>query len=98
MHFLIAGDNGYLGTSLRHRLERDGHDVTGLTRHDPGDKQVRWDPFRAPLGVQVVENADVVVNLCGSSLLGNPHSSAYERKLFESRVATTRTLADAIVA
>ena len=96
MRILIAGDSGYLGTALRQRLERDGHEVTGLTRQDPGDDQVRWDPSRAPLGVQVVENADVVVNLTGSSLLGIPHLPSYERRLFESRVATTRTLAEAI--
>lgn len=96
MRILIAGDSGYLGTALRQRLERDGHEVTGLTRQEPRDNQVKWDPSRAPLGVQVVENADVVVNLAGSSLLGNPHSSAYERRLFESRVETTRTLSEAI--
>lgn len=98
MRFLIAGESGFLGTTLRRRLEQDGHEVTGLTRHRPGPGQVLWDPARAPLGVEVVENADVVVNLAGSSLLGNPHSSGYARALFESRVRTTRTLADAIAA
>jgi uncharacterized protein (TIGR01777 family) len=98
MRFLVAGGTGYLGTALRRRLEQDGHEVTGLTRHEPGQGQVRWDPARAPLGVEVVENADVVVNVCGSSLLGNPHSSAYARRLFDSRVQTTRTLAEAIAA
>lgn len=96
MRILIAGDSGYLGTALRRRFEHDGHQVTGLTRHAPGADQIRWDPSRAPLGVEVVENADVVVNVSGSSLLGNPHSSAYARRLFDSRVQTTRTLAEAI--
>lgn len=98
MRILLAGASGYLGTTLRHRLEQDDHQVTGLTRHEPGPDEVRWDPARAPLGTEVVENADVVVNLCGSSLLGVPHVAGYRERLFESRVRTTRTLADAIAA
>lgn len=97
MRFLIAGDSGYLGTTLRRRLERDGHEVTGLTRHRPRPDQVQWDPT-GTLDPGVVDAADVVVNLCGSSLLGNPHSASYEHRLFQSRVGTTRTLADAIAA
>ena len=96
MRFLIAGGTGYLGTALRRRLELDGHEITVLTRGAPDPGQVRWDPARVPLGVDVVENADVVVNVSGSSLLGNPHSSSYARRLFESRVQTTRVLAEAI--
>jgi len=96
MRFLIAGGTGYLGTALRRRLEQEGHQVTGLTRRTPAAGQVRWDPARAPLGVELVENADVVVNVSGSSLLGNPHSSSYARRLFDSRVQTTRVLAEAI--
>lgn len=98
MRILVAGDSGYLGTQLRRRLEGAGHEVVGLTRHDPGPGQARWDPQRAPLDVGVVERTDVVVNLCGSSLLGNPHSQAYAARLFDSRVTTTRVLADAIAA
>jgi len=96
MRILIAGGTGYLGTALRGRLERSGHEITTLTRHEPGPGQIRWAPGHSPLGVEVVENADVVINVTGSSLLGNPHSSAYARQLFQSRVDTTRTLADAI--
>ena len=96
MRFLVAGGTGYLGTSLRQRLELDGHEVTTLTRREPRSGQVRWDPGRSPLDVEVVEGVDVVVSLAGSSLLGNPHSSAYERRLYDSRVQPTRTLAEAI--
>jgi uncharacterized protein (TIGR01777 family) len=98
MRFLFAGGTGYLGTRLRRRLELDGHEITVLTRGAPEPGQVRWDPARAPLGVDVVENADVVVNVSGSSLLGNPHSSSYARRLSESRVQTTHVLAEAIAA
>ena len=40
----------------------------------------------------------MVVNLAGSPTLGNPHSEKWARELRESRVTTTRVLADAIAA
>lgn len=98
MHFLIAGDSGYLGTALRSHLEGLGHQVTGLTRGEPRADQLRWAPDTAPLGIEVVENADVVVCLTGSPLLGVPRSSKYQKALWESRIQPTRTLAEAIAA
>ena len=46
----------------------------------------------------MIEAADVVVNLAGSPTLGNPHSKKWARNLRESRVTTTRVLAEAIAA
>ena len=48
------------------------------------------------LGHEVVDEADVVVNLCGSRLLGIPYNPGYYRKLHSSRVPPTRVLAEAI--
>lgn len=96
MRYLIAGSSGFLGTQLHQRLESDGHSVTSLVRRAPGAGEVRWDPYAAPLGVEVVENHDVVVNLAGSPMLGNPHSKKWAEQLMQSRVVTTRVLAEAI--
>ncbi|KQT94389.1 hypothetical protein ASG49_05780 [Marmoricola sp. Leaf446] len=98
MRLLIAGSSGFLGTQLRERLVATGHDVTSLVRRAPGSQELRWDPYAAPLGVEVVENHDVVVNLAGSPLVGNPHSSRWARELMNSRITTTSVLADAIAA
>ena len=96
MRFLIAGSSGFLGTRLRERLGVLGHDVTQLVRRAPGPGQVRWDPYTAPLGADVVDNHDVVVNLAGTPTIGNPHSKKWAHNLMQSRVATTRVLAEAI--
>jgi uncharacterized protein (TIGR01777 family) len=96
MRFLIAGSTGFLGTRLRERLEPLGHDVTQLVRRAPGPGQVRWDPYANPLGHEVVDNHDVVVNLAGSPTAGNPHSKRWAENLMSSRVTTTRVLAEAI--
>ncbi len=98
MRFLIAGSSGFLGTRLTERLAVLGHDVTRLVRRPPGPAEVRWDPYAAPLGHEVVEHHDVVVNLAGSPNVGNPYSTRFRERLRESRVATTRVLSDAIAA
>jgi uncharacterized protein (TIGR01777 family) len=94
---LLAGASGFLGTHLREALLARGHAVTSLTRGEArrGD-QATWDPYAGTLDPALVEAADVVVNLAGSPTLGNPHSEAWARELRESRVTTTRVLADAI--
>jgi uncharacterized protein (TIGR01777 family) len=98
MRYLIAGASGFLGTRLTERLTVLGHDVTKLVRRPPGPGELRWDPYSAPLGHEVVDDHDVVVNLAGSPTIGNPHSKKWAEDLKDSRVTTTRVLADAIAA
>jgi hypothetical protein len=99
MRFLIAGSSGFLGTRLREQLGSRGHDVTSLVRRPPtGSGEIRWDPYAAGLGAEVVDNHDVVVNLAGSPTAGNPHSRKWAENLMNSRVTTTRVLAEAIAA
>lgn len=94
---LLAGASGFLGTHLRAALLARGHAVTSLTRGEArGSDQSTWDPYIARLDRDLVEAADVVVNLAGAATLGNPHSGRWARELRESRVTTTRVLADAI--
>jgi uncharacterized protein (TIGR01777 family) len=94
---LLAGASGFLGTHLREALIARGHAVTSLTRGEArGSDQATWDPYAGRLDPALVEAADVVVNLAGSPTLGNPHSESWARELRESRVTTTRVLADAI--
>lgn len=95
---LIAGSSGFLGTRLRERLQAEGHQVTPLVRRPPEDGEIRWDPYAAPLGHEVVDNADVVVNLAGAPTIGNPHSKKWREDLYTSRITTTRVIAEAIAA
>lgn len=99
MRFLIAGSSGFLGTALREHLRAEGHDVVRLVRGTArGPEEASWDPYAGRLDRDQVEQADVVVNLAGRPLLGNPHSAKYRRELRESRVRTTSVLAEAIAA
>src|SRR6476469_1659066 len=98
MRFLIAGSSGFLGTRLSEQLTGLGHEVTPLVRGHAEAGEVTWDPYRKPLEPSVVDRHDVVVNLAGSPTAGNPHSKKWAEDLMNSRVTTTRVLADAIAA
>jgi uncharacterized protein len=97
MHIVIAGASGFLGRHLTGALEARGHTTTSLTRREPTtDNESQWDPASGRLDAEVIETADVVVNVAGSPTIGNPHSKRWADNLRESRVTTTRTLAEAI--
>ncbi|MGZ5400898.1 MAG: TIGR01777 family oxidoreductase [Nocardioides sp.] len=97
MRFVIAGGSGFLGSHLIAHLRSGGHEVTQLVRREPSSPdQSRWQPAEGVIDTGVVAAADVVVNLAGSPTSGNPHSEKWARELRESRVSTTRLLADTI--
>jgi uncharacterized protein len=99
MHVLVGGASGFLGRHLVDVLRRRGHTTTSLVRREPTtDDESRWDPAAGSVDPRVVEDADVVVNVAGSPTIGVPYSRSWARNLRESRVTTTRTLAEAIAA
>jgi len=98
VQILVAGSSGFLGSALTSTLVERGHSVTALVRRTPSAGESQWDPYSGTYDRAVVEAADVVVNLAGSPTAGNPHSEKWARELRESRVTTTRVLAEAIAA
>lgn len=97
MRVVVAGSSGFLGHHLTERLRAEGHDLVRLVRRSAGaGDESQWDPYAGRLDAEVVESADVVVNLAGAPTAGNPHSTRWASELRESRVTTTRVLAEAI--
>jgi uncharacterized protein len=94
---LVAGASGLIGTELVRTLRADGHEVRRLVRRRPSaDDEVNWAPSARTMDVQAVGDVDAVVNLSGASIAKIPWTRGYRRQLVESRVAATRTLADAM--
>lgn len=99
MRVVIGGASGFLGQHLSEELRSRGHDVTRLVRRNATSAdESTWDPAVDRVDPQVIEAADVVVNLAGSPTAGNPHSQKWADELRRSRVRSTATLARAIAA
>ncbi len=94
---VVAGSSGFLGSHLVAELRGRGHEVVRLVRRAAeGGDESSWDPYAGQVDRGLVGGADVVVNLAGSPLIGNPYSKKWAREVRASRVTTTRLLAQAI--
>ncbi|MGD9962113.1 TIGR01777 family oxidoreductase [Nocardioides sp.] len=97
MRIVIAGASGFLGTHLSTALSGRGHEVVKLVRRETtASGESTWDPYSDQIDDTVIAGADVVVNLAGAPTVGNPHSKKWASALLESRVTTTRVLAEHI--
>ena len=98
MTVLIAGASGLIGTELTHQLEAHGHTVRRLVRHpSTSSAEVSWEPSAATIDARALDGVDAVVNLTGASISRIPWTNSYKRAILQSRIDTTRTLAEAIV-
>jgi uncharacterized protein len=99
MKIVLAGGSGFLGTAWRDHLAREGHEVLRLVRGEAlTASESSWDPHAGKVDRAVIEDADVVACLSGAPLAHWPWTERYKRTFVDSRVATTRTLAEAIAA
>lgn len=97
MKIVIGGASGMLGSALARELRRREHEVVRLTRREPSTAdESQWDPYAGLVDLDLIGSADVVVNLAGAPLIGNPHSQKWADAVRSSRVTTTRVLAEAI--
>ncbi|CAN5454985.1 TIGR01777 family oxidoreductase [soil metagenome] len=99
LSIVVAGSSGFLGTHLRTALTARGHHVTSLVRRPTSSAdEATWDPYAGDVPQALIDAADVVVNLAGAPLIGNVHSKKWAAAVRDSRVTTTRVLAEAIAA
>ncbi|NYE38676.1 hypothetical protein F4692_003826 [Nocardioides cavernae] len=97
MRVVIAGASGFLGAHLADHLRVHGHEVTALVRREPASaRESRWDPAAGELDASVIARADAVVNLAGATIASNPHSRKWAEEVLDSRVSTTRLLAETV--
>lgn len=95
MRVLLAGSSGMIGGELRGQLATAGHDVRRLVRREPSSAdEFRWDPVERSLDPTLLDWADAVINLSGSSLQQLPWTRATKRRILSSRLQATGTLTD----
>lgn len=93
MRILISGASGLIGSALQTRLHAQGHSTSALVRRAPSSGEVQWDPAR-PLDPHRLAGSDAVVHLAGKNIAGR-WTEKFKREVRESRVQSTRTLAEA---
>lgn len=93
----IAGASGMIGSALARSLASDGHEVVRLVRRAPRAKdEVRWDPEAQRIDAAGLVGCAAVVNLAGAGVASRRWTEAYKRKIRDSRVLGTATLAEAV--
>ncbi|MER7692546.1 TIGR01777 family oxidoreductase [Streptomyces sp. NPDC097610] len=93
----IAGASGLIGSALTRSLTADGHEVVRLVRRAPrGQDEVRWDPDGQRMDAAGLAGCTAVVNLAGAGVASRRWTEAYKRKILDSRVRGTATLAAAV--
>lgn len=102
MHVLITGGTGFIGQGLVTELLKNQNSVTLVTRHPQAHKSEKaanqdflaWDAD----WTDAMERADAVVNLAGENIFGQRWTDKVKKKLYNSRIDTTRKLVNAIEA
>jgi len=91
---LIGGGSGHLGTALSRELQKNGHQVTLISRKSTSSNVITWkqlleDPLSLP------EN-DVIVQLAGQGIMDKRWNTQVKKEIFESRVGTSKILWNAV--
>jgi uncharacterized protein (TIGR01777 family) len=96
MKIAITGASGLIGSALAHDLEGDGHEVLRLVRREPRKPgEARWEPG-GEVDTAALEGVDAVVHLAGAGIGDKRWSEEHKRRIRESRLAGTRTIATAL--
>ncbi len=93
---LISGASGFVGSQLVPFLTTGGHHVTRLVRKNAKEGEILWDPTKPLTNLAAYEGFDAVINLSGESIAGQKWTVEKKSSILESRVITTRHLADAL--
>jgi uncharacterized protein len=94
----VVGATGLIGGALSRALVDRGDLVLAVSRGGSagvaGARDVRWDPAQGPPPDQITAGVDAVVNLAGAPIFGSPWTASRRETIRESRVRTTRLLAE----
>lgn len=96
MKIVIPGGTGQIGAMLRRALVKDGHEVFFLTRRSSDEPHiVTWDGKTLGEWADVIDGADVVINLAGRTV-NCRYTDENLRQMMDSRVDSTRVVGEAI--
>jgi uncharacterized protein len=94
----ITGASGLIGSQLAAFLRTGGHRVDPMVRN-PETAQgtdIVWNPQSGNVDLQALEGVDAVVHLAGENIAGGRWTEERKRRVLESRVNGTKTIAEAV--
>lgn len=98
---LITGGTGFIGKELCELLLREGNNVIIVTRFlekyesivAKNQRFVNWEKSNL---VNAMNESDAVINLAGESIFGERWTDETKKRIYDSRIDTTRKLVGAI--
>jgi len=101
---LITGATGLIGTKICKKLISDRKEITVFTRNPerakkvlPGVKNfIEWNYERIDDWMDMLNGKDAIINLAGANLGAKRWNDKYKRKIYDSRIISTRNLVEAI--
>lgn len=96
---VVSGGSGYIGSALVKHLVARGDQVTVLTRgaaRDGNPRSVTWDPYAVGDWARALDGVDAVVHLAGERAVGARYTEAVKRRIYDSRIVTTRNVVAAL--
>ena len=102
MKIIVSGASGLVGSALVPALGAGGHQVTALVRRESKQRahadvaEVEWDPNAGQLDAARLVGHDAAVHLAGESVTGGRWTAEKKRRIRESRVRSTRLLAETL--
>lgn len=99
-NIIITGGTGFIGSYLNKLFLREGHFLSVITRSpekysESQAKNLRYIGWDNDLS-EAMEKADVVINLAGENLFGKRWTESIKKRLYDSRIESTRALTDAM--
>lgn len=95
MRVLVTGGTGLVGRRLVARLRARGDEVVVLSR-SAGLGVVTGDPAIAGPWLDELARCDGVIHLAGESIAGHSWTRKFKKKVFDSRVNSTRLIAETL--
>ena len=92
---VIAGGTGLIGSALALHAQASGHDVVILSRGSARIKAgrlVQWDGRTHGPWLEEMEQADIVVNLCGANIGAGRWTKSRKREIKDSRILPAQCL------